>query len=92
MKPRIDNPRLGVPSSALSADLNSYQCGSYLQLKWRTQLGILARRQSGLTLLQAPVRGENAEMALADRFTGGESIMNSLIGHADRTTGRPEAG
>jgi hypothetical protein len=53
---------------------------------WKPPLGFPARRRSGLALLQAPVRGENAETAFADRLTGGATI-NSLTAFADRTTG-----
>ena len=83
---QLDNPRVAVPLNALIAELNGYHYSRYSLLQWRTPLGLLARSRSGLALLQAPVRGENAEMALADRFTGG-STTNSLTGHADRTTG-----
>jgi hypothetical protein len=83
---RINNPRLVVPLNALPAVLNSYQYSRYSLLRWRTPLGFLARRRDGLALLQAPVWGENAEMAFADRFTGG-ATTTSLTNRADRTTG-----
>jgi len=83
---QIDNPRLAVPSSALSAALNGYHDGRYLLLGTSLPLGILARRQSGLALLQAPGRGDNAETDFADRFTGGATI-NLPIGQPDRISG-----
>jgi hypothetical protein len=83
---RIKNPRLTKPLRVLLDAPNSYQYDRYSLLKRETPLGILARRRNGLAAPHVPSRGENALTALADRFTGG-ATTNSLMGHADRTTG-----
>jgi hypothetical protein len=83
---RIGNAFLAVALRELLAALNSYYTSSYLLLKRRSPFGILARPGGGLTMLHSPARGENAQTAFADRFTGGATI-NSITSDADRMSG-----